>query len=136
VGMLKSAVLAGAGAAEGRYVVSEALPDADPASVTASYARALAALILGEDREAQVWAARMGSESDAFGRTGQAITALATGDRDRFAAALHEIVRDFEQRTDHLTGVAMADTAVMLSELGARRGVAVAIESPVLPALG
>jgi hypothetical protein len=31
--------------------------------------------------------------------------------------------------------VAIADTALMLSELSARRGVAVAIDSPVLPAL-
>jgi hypothetical protein len=49
--------------------------------------------------------------------------------------ALAAIVRDFEERTEHLTGVAIADTALMLSELARRRGMAVAIESPVLPAL-
>jgi hypothetical protein len=134
VGMLKSAVLAGGGGSEARYVFS-ALPEADPESATASYARALAALISGDDQEAEVWAARMGTGTDAFGRTAEAIAALAVQDEARYAAALTAIVRDFEQRSDHLTGVPIADTALMLSELAARRGMAVAIESPVLPAL-
>jgi hypothetical protein len=133
VGMLKSAVLAGGGVDEARYV-REALADADPESVTASYARALAALIVGEDDDARVWAGRMGSGDDAFGRTAQAIASLAAGDERGYAVAVTAIVRDFEQRAEHLTGVAVADTALMLAELGARRGMAVAIVSPVLPA--
>jgi hypothetical protein len=134
VGMLKSSVLAGGGVDEARYVRT-ALVDVDPRSSTASYARALAALILTEDEEAGVWALRMSAGTDAFARTGEAIAALAAYDGGKFAVALGTIVRDFEQRTEHLTGVAIADTALMLSELGARRGMAVAIESPVLPAL-
>jgi len=134
VGMLKSAVLAGGGVPEARYVLA-ALPDADPQSSTASYARALAALILGADDEAQVWALRMGTATDAFGRTGQAIAAIAAHDDGRYAGALVAIVRDFEQRAEHLTGVAIADTALVLSELAARRGMMLDIESPVLPSL-
>ena len=134
VGMLKSSVLAGSGVTEARYVLGE-LDDADPESATASYARALAALILDDDEDARVWASRMGAGSDVFARAAEAIAALAERDGSRYAAALDAIVRDFEQRTDHLTGVAVADTALMLSELGARRGMAVAIESPVLPAI-
>jgi hypothetical protein len=134
VGMLKSAVLAGAGASEAAYV-RRVLVDADPKSSTASYAHALAALILGEDSEAQLWALRMSAGTEAFARTGEAIAALAAYDGGRFAMALAAIVRDFEERTEHLTGVAIADTALMLSELARRRGMAVAIESPVLPAL-
>ena len=134
VGMIKAAVLAGGGSDEARFV-RHALADGDPESVTAAYARALAALILDEDTDALVWAARMGTGSDAFGRTAQAIVALAAHDEGSFSVALTAIVGDFEQRAEHLTGVAIADTALMLSELGARRGMAVAIESPVLPAL-
>jgi hypothetical protein len=136
VGMLKSAVLAGGGVAEARYVLG-VLTDADPESSTASYARALAALILGsgEDADAAAWAGRMGGGTDAFGRTADAIAALAAHDAVRYAAALAAIVRDFEQRTDHLTGVAIADTALVLDALAARRGMAAAIESSVLPAL-
>lgn len=134
VGVLKSAVLAGRGVPEAGYVRA-ALGDRDPTSSTASYAQALAALILGEDEDAGLWAGRMGGGTDAFGRTAEAIAALATNDGGRYAAALAAIVRDFEERTEHLTGVAIADTALVLLELGARRGMAVAIESPVLPAL-
>jgi hypothetical protein len=132
VGMLKSAVLAGDGVSEAGYVRSE-LGDRDPASATASYAQALAALVLGADLDASVWSARMGGGSDAFGRTAEAIAALAAHDSDRYAAALAAIVRDFEGRVEHLTGVPVADTALVLVELGVRRGMAVAIESPVLP---
>jgi hypothetical protein len=133
--MLKSAVLAGGGAVgEARYVRAE-LGDRDPDSSTASYAQALAALILDEDRDAGIWAGRMGSGADAFGRTAAAITALAAGDQDGYGVALAAIVDDFEQRTEHLTGVAIADTAVVLAALAGRRGMAAAIHSPVLPAL-
>lgn len=132
VGMLKSSVLAGGGVDEARYA-QRALAEADPESVTAAYARALAALILGEDEEAGSWAGRMGAGDDAFGRTAAALAALAARDADAYEAALRAIVRDFEERTEHLTGVAIADTALMLSELGARRGMAVTIDSSVLP---
>ncbi len=132
VGMIKSAVLAGGGIPEARYARA-ALGDRDPESSTASYAQALAALLLDEDDDARVWALRMGSGSDAFGRTAQAIASLAAHDERAYAVALGAIVRDFEQRAEHLTGVAIADTALVLSELGARRGMAVAIQSPVLP---
>ena len=134
VGMLKSSALAGSGASEAEYVLA-ALRDADPQSPTASYARALAALILGDDEDARAWARRMSAGGDAFARTAEAIAALAGNDAARLEGALAEIVHDFERRTEHLTGVAIADTALMLAVLAARRGMAVAIESPVLPAL-
>jgi hypothetical protein len=135
VGMLKSSVLAGGGLDEARYVRAQ-LADADPESVTASYARALAALVLSDDPEAGAWASRMGAGTDAFGRTAEAIAALAAHDEGNYAVALAAIVHDFEQRTEHLTGVAIADTAVMLAALAARRGIVAGVESPVLPALG
>ncbi len=133
VGMLKSAVLAGEGSDEAGYA-RRALGERDPESVTASYAQALAALILKDDDQARRWAERMGSGADAFGRTAQALAALAASDGTRYEAALTAIVRDFEQRTEHLTGVAIADTALMLVALGARRGIEAALESPVMPA--
>lgn len=132
VGMLKSAVLAGDGRPQADYV-RRTLVDADPDSATASYACALAALILDEDEEAEAWALRMSAGTEAFARAGEAIAGLAARDRDRYEVALTAIVRDFEQRAQHLTGVAIADTALMLTELAARRRMAVALESPVLP---
>ena len=134
VGMIKSAVLAGDPVAQARYVRT-ALGDRDPESATASYAQALASLILDEDADAQLWARRMGAGTDAFGRTAEAIASIAARDPGRYAVALSAIVRDFEQRTEHLTSVAIADTALTLEALAARRGMAAAIESPLLPAL-
>jgi hypothetical protein len=133
VGMLKASVLAGGGAEQAEYART-ALANADPESATANYARAVAALIAGDDDDAQTWAERMIQAPEAFARTGGAIAALAAHDEPRYAAALEAIVRDFERRSEHLTGVAIADTAVMLEALAARRGMAARIASPVLPA--
>jgi hypothetical protein len=132
VGMLKAAVLAGGGAEQADYVRS-ALADADRESATAAYARAIAALIAGDDQDAGEWAERMAAGDEAFARTGEAIAALAGHDRAGYAATLEEIVRDFERRSRHLTGVAIADTAIVLQVLAGRRGMEAAIESPVLP---
>ena len=133
VGMLKAAVLAGGGAEAAAYARA-ALVDADPASATANYARAIAALIAGDDQSAQARARAMGAGGEAFARTGAAIVALAAYDDASYVEALAAIVHDFERRSRHLTGVAMADTALMLEALAGRRGMAAAIESPVLPA--
>jgi hypothetical protein len=134
VGMLKAAALAGGGDEEARYA-RVALADADPASVTAAWARALAALILGEDDEARASAETMRTGNEAFGRTAEVIAGIAAHDQSEYASALAAIVRDFEARTEHLTGVAIADTALVLATLAARRGMVAAVESPVLPAL-
>ena len=134
VGMLKSAVLAGGGEDEARFARAELPDDAD--SPPAAYAHALAALIARDDAAARRWSGTMRAGSEAFDRTAEAIDALAAGDSERFSAALGEIVRDFEQRSEHLTGVPIADTAVMLQELAARRGTTAAVQSPVLPARG
>src|SRR3954471_7835179 len=57
----------------------------------------------------------MRSGSWALGRTADAIAALAAGDREGYGAALAAIVHDFQQRRKHLTGVPIADTAMMSS---------------------
>jgi hypothetical protein len=134
VGTLKSAVLAGAGEEQAAYV-SRVLAGQGEGSATASYARALAALISGDDETARLASEEMPGGSEAFDRAAEAIAALAARDGRRYSAALEQVVRDFEQRTDHLTGVAVADTALVLQELAARRGIAAKIESPVLPGL-
>ncbi len=133
VGMLKSSLLAGGGEEQAEFARA-ALADADLESATANYGRVIAALIAGDDDDAQAWAARLRDAPDAFARTGEAIAALAAHDDARYAAALEAIVRDFEQRSQHLTGVAIADTALMLETLAGRRGMGAAIKSPVLPA--
>lgn len=135
VGMLKAAILTGEGARRAAEYVRQSLSDDADAggSQTASYALALAALIEGDDAEARSLSATMRGGSDAFDRTAAAITALADHDRDRYVAALEEIVHDFEQRAEHLTGVAIADTALALERLADLRGLGSGIRSEVLP---
>jgi hypothetical protein len=132
VGMLKSSVLAGEGTEQASYVHAQ-LGDEGERSPTASYAQALGALILADDAAANMWSRRMRTGSEAFARTADAISALATRDRESYCAAVRSIVEDFERRADHLTGVAVADTALVLQRLAARRGLAADLSSPVLP---
>jgi len=141
VGMLKAAVLGGGGQEEAAFVRAALAGggESSPAgsgegSPTAAYAQALAALICDEDRLALSWASQMQDGGEAFARTAEAISALAARDRGRYTTALEQIVHDFERRSAHLTGVAIADTALMLEVLAARRGISTGIESPLLPA--
>ena len=51
----------------------------------------------------------------------------------RYAAAVRAIVADFESRDEHLTGVPVADTALMLERLAEARGLAAHPASALLP---
>jgi hypothetical protein len=136
VGMLKASVLAGAGAEEAAYVRAAIDDDAAATSPTAAYARAVAALITGDDDEAARHAEAMGAApAEPFGRAAAAIDALARGDGGAYREALTAIVHDFEAREAHLTGVAFADTAAMLETLAAPRGLAARPSSAVLAPL-
>lgn len=136
VGLLKAAVLAGDAQAAATEVRAELDGDADAdGSPVASYVLAVAACILGDDDEVAVRAARMEPRGEAFERTATALRALAARDADAYAAALAAIEADFAAREDHLTGVAIADTAVMLELLAGERGMAVKLSSPLVPAI-
>ena len=134
IGMLKAAVIAGDAVAEATYAVGQVGEDAT--SPAARYATAIAALVLGNDEAAGAAAEGMRAGSPAFGRAADAIDALAGRDQDAYERALAAIVDDFEGRDDHLTGVAIADTALMLERLAEPRGMAARPASPLLPAAG
>jgi hypothetical protein len=141
IGMLKAAVLAGDAGAAARCA-REAIPD-DATSPTARYAVAIAALIEGDDAAAAraAEAMRAGASAvradperaEAFLHAAEAIAGLAARDRAAYANAVRAIVADFESRTEHLTGVPIADTALMFERLAAPRGLAVQLRSPLLP---
>jgi hypothetical protein len=133
VGMLKAAVLSGDAHADATYA-RRALGDAADSPASA-YALAIAALAGGDDGLAARAAEGMRGGSDAFDRTADAIAALSARDEEAYAAAIAAIVRSFETRDEHLTGVAIADTALMLDALAEPRGLAVHPRgSAVLPA--
>jgi hypothetical protein len=75
----------------------------------------------------------MEQRGDAFERTAAALRALAAGDGAAYATALAAIEADFAARDAHLTGVAIADTAVMLELLAAERGIAARPDSELVP---
>lgn len=139
IGYVKCTVLAGSDADAAGRAALDALKAAgvDLAGVLPSpacaYAVALAALAAGERELARRAAAAMAAGGGAFERTAAAIAAIASGDSERYEQALAAIVRDFEQRDEHLTGIAIADTAVVLRRLGERSGLGTSVASPLLP---
>jgi len=134
IGMLKAAVLAGDAVEAARYARAAVGPSVD--SAPASYALAIAALAEADDEAATSAAAGMRSGSPAMVRAADAIAALAARDPDAYGEALRAIVADFEGREEHLTGIAIADTALMLERLAAPRAMVCGVSSPLLPPRG
>ena len=120
VGMIKAAVLAGEPTTAARYVHSAV--GEEPATPTSAYALAIAAIVQGDDETAQTAAATMRGGTDEFSRAADGIAAIASADADACAAAVDAIKQDFAQRDEHLTGVPIADTALMLERLARDRG--------------
>lgn len=128
---LKSAVLAGDGQAAAAWVTGELGGACD--SPTSCYALAVAALVDGDDATAARAAEAMREGGEAFDRAAEALLALAASDRERYGRAVAAIVADFEGRDAHLTGVPIADTALLMEALAERRGMAAHPESPLVP---
>jgi hypothetical protein len=127
LGALKMAILAGDGVdAIARRAVAETEAADSPAS---AYVRALALVCLGEPPDVTA----MVEAGGAFERTGRALAALAAVDSAGYATALGEIVADFEARDQHLSGVAVADTALVLERLAELRGIAARPASALVP---
>ena len=118
VGMLKAAVLGGGGDEEAA-LVRGLLPEGG-SSPTSWYAVALAALILGDAPLALRGAEAMREGGDAFARAADAIAAIAERDDAAAARAIAIIEEDFAARDAHLTGVAIADTAMLFATLRER----------------
>lgn len=129
VGALKMAILAGHEVEPTARLAVEETEGVEPTPAVA-YARALAQVALGEVPDV----APMLAAGDAFERTGRALLALAEGDRAAYGDALARIVADFEARDSHLSGVPIADTALVLERLAGERGMAVRPDTSLLPA--
>ncbi len=130
-GLVKAAILGDDATGAAAYVLGQV--PADTTSPVAGYALAVALLVQGDDAAAGPAAVAMAAGGDAFERTATALLALAERDQAAYTGALAAIVADFEERDAHLTGVAIADTAVMLERLAAARGMQLRPVSPVMP---
>ncbi len=99
------------------------------------YAAAVAQLVLDDDAAAGSLAESLLEEGgDRFpADVAEAISGIAARDEDRYVAAVASVVESFETRDEYLEDVAIADTALMLASIAARRGIETSVDSPLLP---
>jgi hypothetical protein len=97
------------------------------------YAAALARLARGEDPEAARLAARLRGREGFPPAVADSLDALARGDAGGYAAAVRDLLADFEAREAFLEDVPVADTLLALQALADERGLAVELTSPMLP---
>lgn len=112
IGAVKAATLAGDPADTARGAAAYLGDVAD--SPASCYLGALCAVVLGDDARALALTRGMREGGEAFGRAADGIDAIARGDHQALATTCAAIEADFAARDQHLTGVPIADTALML----------------------
>jgi hypothetical protein len=132
VAAMKAALIAGDDAREyARWALDAGARDAG--SPIGRYAAALALLVLGEDVDARA----VGSElrGDEFPEpVADALVTLAAADKAGYLVAIEDVLESFEQRSDFLENVRVADTVLALQALAKERDVDVELpESDMLP---
>jgi hypothetical protein len=133
IAAMKSLLLAGDDASDAaRWALDAGAVDA--ASPLGRYAATLALLVLGRDVEARSLGRSLRGLDDFPSDVADALVELAGLDRVDYGLALDRIVESFEQRTEFLEDVPVADTVLVLQRLADARGIAVDLDpSPVLP---
>jgi len=134
IGAIKSLVLADDWpAAEAAALWALEAGAAEATSPIGRYAAALALLVLGRDAEARPHADEIRIHRDFPARMGDTLAFIAAGDVLGYTEAVEDVLESFETRTEYLEDLPVADTVVVLQALAARRGIAVELESPLLP---
>ena len=134
IGAMKSRLLAGDlehAREDARWALDAGAAGSE--SPIGQYAAALAALVLGDDAHAAGLAAALRGRDDFPGPVADSLAELAAADDDRYDAAIRALLADFESRTDFLEDVPVADTVLVLQLLAGTRGIAVDLESALLP---
>ena len=135
VGAIKAALLADdAGAAEqfARWTV-ELGAEASPSPI-GRYAATLALLVLERWADARHSAESLRARDDFPADVADALAFVAAHDPVAYAEAVDSIVESFETRSEYLEDVPVADTALVLDRLAARRGIVHSLpESVTLP---
>jgi tetratricopeptide (TPR) repeat protein len=134
IGAMKARILAGdwhGAADDARWALAAGAPEA--VSPIGRYAAALACLALEDDEAARSHADAL-LERDDFPRdVGDALAAIAAHDGAAYATAVTAVTASFEARDEYLEDVPVADTAIVLQALAARRGLEAPLASPLLP---
>lgn len=134
IGAIKSRILAGdwrRAKEDARWALAEGAADAD--TPIGRYAGALALLTL-EDYEAARPVADSLRERDDFPQdVADALATLAAEDVLGYTYAIESVLESFEQRSEYLEDMPVADTVIALQALATRRGMAADLTSELLP---
>ena len=123
IAAMKSLLLAGDDARDAAHWALDASA-ADAASPIGTYAATLAYLVLHDDGSARTLGETLRDRDDFPRAVADAVVAIAASDRATLAQAVEELLVDFEQRTDFLEDVPVADTVLVLNRLATDRGLA------------
>jgi hypothetical protein len=124
IAAMKSLLLAGDDASPAaRWALDAGAADAE--SPIGRYAGTLALLVLGDDTEARTLGTTLVDRDDFPRPVAAGLVAVAAADAAGYRVAAGEILASFEERTDFLEDVPVADTVLVLQTLAAARGVAV-----------
>jgi hypothetical protein len=89
------------------------------------YAATLALLVLGEDVEARALGSTLRGRDDFPQAVADALVTLGASDRAGYLLAVEDVLESFEQRSDFLEDVRVADTVLVLQRLAAARDCAI-----------
>jgi len=133
IAALKALLLAGDDAGEAaRWALDAGAADSE--SPIGRYAGALALLVLGQDVEARVLGSTLRDREDFPQAVADAVVTVAASDRAGYLLAIEDVLESFEQRTEFLEDVRVADTVLVFQVLAAARDCAVDLRpSPLLP---
>lgn len=133
IAAMKSLLLAGDDATQAaRWALDAGAADAE--SPIGRYAGTLALLVLGEDAAALALGATLGDRHDFPEPVAAGLVTLAAADEPGYRRAIGEILASFEERSDFLEDVPVADTVLVLQALAAARGLAAELPtSPRIP---
>lgn len=133
IAAMKALLLAGDDASDAaRWALDAGAADAE--SPVGRYAAALAFLVLRRDVEARMAAETIVDRDDFPRDVADAVLMIAGLDRNEYAAAVLSVLESFEQRSDFLEDVRVADTVLVLQLLAAQRSMAVELPaSELLP---
>ncbi len=134
IAILKARILAGdwdGAESDARWTLEQGAADAE--SPIGRYAATLALLVLGHDEEARVLADGLRTRDDFPAPVGDALAYIAAEDPLGYIEAIEAVLESFETREDYLEDLPAADTVIVLQALAARRDMAAALSSPLLP---
>ncbi len=131
IAALKSLLVAGGDAAPAaRWALEAGAAAAD--SPIGRYAGTLAHLVLGADAEAAELGRTLQARDDFPRPVADALVAIARTDAAAYARAAAAVLASFEERSEFLEGVAVADTLLALQALARARGMAAALPASAL----